>query len=126
VSVPDEELVNELNATIGFRITRVRRARGLRQEDIARAVGMSRSAIANAETGRQRLPVHALLAVAQALGLELADLFVTDRPIPSLAQRLPEGVGSEVADALAQLDQAREVLDKLTATLTPLTDGVER
>ena len=44
------------------------------QVELARAVGMSRASLANIERGEQRVYIHQLLAITQALGVELSDL----------------------------------------------------
>lgn len=116
---------DELYAAVGFRITRVRKARGLRQDDLAQAVGLTRSSIANTETGRQRVPLHTLLAIAQALGVELVDLLAVDRPMPLLAQPLPYGPRSVVGAALDEVAKLRLRLDEVTDALEPLTEGGE-
>jgi transcriptional regulator with XRE-family HTH domain len=117
------DAADELYAAVGFRITRIRRSRGLRQDDLARAVGLGRTSIVNAETGRQRLPLDKLLAVAQALGVELVDLIAVDRPMPVLAQPLPYGPRSMVAGALEEIESLRARLEKVTQSLEPLTQG---
>ena len=48
--------------------------RGLTQSVLAKRVGLSRTSIANIETGRQRVPLHMLQVFASALGLEPAAL----------------------------------------------------
>jgi len=116
----DDELVDELYATVGWRITRLRRARGLRQDDLATAVGLTRSSIANTETGRQRLPLHALLAVAQALGVDLVDLLDTGREMPVLVQPLPPGAYDTISESLAVVEGASRALERVNAALRPL------
>lgn len=119
----DLDAADELYAAVGFRITRIRRARGLNQEAVAKAAGLARTSITNAESGRQRLPLHVLLAIAQALGVELADLLALDREPPILAQQLPQGAQTALAEALEEVERMRAVLDKLTGALSPLAYG---
>jgi transcriptional regulator with XRE-family HTH domain len=54
---------------------------GLTQEDLAREVGLTRTSITNIERGRQKLLIHALFAIAQALGVPAVSLLP-----PSLSQ----------------------------------------
>lgn len=44
------------------------------QRELARATGITRSSIANLETGRQRPPVHIALLIAWVLGVPVTDL----------------------------------------------------
>jgi transcriptional regulator with XRE-family HTH domain len=116
---------DELYAAVGFRVTRIRKARGVRQEGLAKAIGITRSSIANLETGRQRMPLHLLLAIAQALGVELADVIDTGRPMPQLAERLPDGPRETVADTLREIGKTRVALARLSDALAPLAEPGE-
>src|SRR5207249_352007 len=44
------------------------------QAKLAQALGLSRTSLVNIECGRQRAPLHVLWRIAEALGIELADL----------------------------------------------------
>ena len=55
---------------LGRTVADQRRALGLSQEDIAERVGLSRASIANLESGRQRIMVHQLFALVNALKLK--------------------------------------------------------
>ena len=63
---------------IGGRIAEKREAAELSQTQLAERAGLSRSTIANIESGRQQLLVHVLVAVARALGTPLLDLIPAD------------------------------------------------
>lgn len=56
---------------LGGLIQRLRKAQGMRQQDLAAATGLTRSSIANIEAGRQDLTVPSLIATAKALGVTL-------------------------------------------------------
>ena len=116
---------DELYAAVGFRITRIRKARGLTQESVALAVGLTRTSIVNAEVGRQRLPLHTLLAVAQALGVGLVDLLDTDREMPVLAAALPHGAYGPVAEAVKAVEGAVSALGAAGEALGLLLEGGE-
>jgi transcriptional regulator with XRE-family HTH domain len=66
------------SALIGLRIAKLRKAAGLRQQDIATALGLSRSSVANIETGRQELSASNLLVLAKLLGSAVSE--ITDSP----------------------------------------------
>lgn len=57
-------------APIGIRIARRRQALGMRQEDLARQLGVSKSSVANWETGKH-FPKRKLGLVEQVLGISL-------------------------------------------------------
>lgn len=67
-----------LYRAIGKRILAARSAQGLTQQHLATAIGLSRSAIANIESGRQHPPLHVLLMAATELDLTLTELLAVD------------------------------------------------
>ena len=100
-------IIGQLYTTLGRRIATARRARGHTQTDLAKAVGLSRASIANVEAGAQRTPVHVLIAIAQALGLDPADLITTGTETPELAPPMPPGSQR----LRRRLKSAREAID---------------
>ena len=73
----DDTLIRRLYVELGARVRTRRAALDMRQEDLARAARISRASVANIERGRQQPPVHVLLALADALGLEMGALLPT-------------------------------------------------
>lgn len=59
---------------LGARLSRARQAAKITQEDLARAVGLSRTSITNIEKGRQPVQIHVLIRLADALGVSVGDL----------------------------------------------------
>jgi transcriptional regulator with XRE-family HTH domain len=59
---------------IGRNIRTRRRLIDASQDVLAQQLGISRGTLANIETGRQRVLVHQLYVIAQALGVRPADL----------------------------------------------------
>lgn len=53
---------------IGLRIEGIRKVLGITQDDLAKKIGWSRGSIANIETGRERLLLHKVERLAEALG----------------------------------------------------------
>ncbi|MFE9736148.1 helix-turn-helix domain-containing protein [Streptomyces sp. NPDC005863] len=80
--------INGLYLEVGQRMTAARKAHGYTQADLGRAVGLSRSSIANIESAVQRAPFHTLLGIAQALGVDPAGLLLSDDP-PQVAPPMP-------------------------------------
>ena len=58
------------------RVRELRAAAGLRQEDLARQVGVSRQTIISVESGRYNPSLELAWKLAQALGTSIEDLFV--------------------------------------------------
>jgi transcriptional regulator with XRE-family HTH domain len=69
-----EEALQKLYAEIGRRVRRARMRREWTHLDLAQAVGLTRSSIANLEAGRQRPPVHIALLITQALDVPVDEL----------------------------------------------------
>lgn len=59
---------------IGARIRKSRKVRGLTQDNLARAVRLTRTSITNIEKGRQKLLAHTLCEFAYVLRVELTEL----------------------------------------------------
>jgi transcriptional regulator with XRE-family HTH domain len=66
--------VDFLYEELGRRIRERRGALGVSQKDLAHAVSLSRASIANVEAGNQKILVHTLLAIADALQLNPTEL----------------------------------------------------
>lgn len=60
---------------IGDRVKRLRMAQGWSQTELALRAGISRNTVVRMETPDRGLPIDAYLVVADALGLELWQLF---------------------------------------------------
>ena len=81
----DMELYRRLGQTVAKR----RRELDLTQSDIAEKLGLSRASLANLEKGRQRIMVHQLFALVNALKLKsVLDLvpatWVPPEPLPEI------------------------------------------
>ena len=71
--------IEDIYVTIAARIRQLREARGFTQQDLADAVGLSRPAIVNIETGRQRVMVHHIIAISDFLGVP-RHVLILDEP----------------------------------------------
>ena len=58
---------DRLYQEIGGRIAARRKNLGLKQADVAKRMGISRASVANIEVGRQRVLIHQLYRLAEAL-----------------------------------------------------------
>lgn len=73
----------DLYQRVGMRLRQARQLRGLTQFDLAQMVGMSRASIANIESGRQRLMLHTLWKLAEALQMDARQL------LPQPSEKVP-------------------------------------
>jgi transcriptional regulator with XRE-family HTH domain len=107
----DDSLVRRLYEVMGVRVRSRRAALRMRQEDLAAAARISRSSVANIERGQQQPPVHVLLALADALGLEMSALLPTRAELEahlSAPHKVPKlvsigGVSSLMTEQLGRL-----------------------
>lgn len=79
-----KSLYTERHKAIAAAIAQQRRARGLTQVDVAKAMGSnwSQPIIANIESGGRRLDLVELLRLADIIQLDVAALVITLREIP--------------------------------------------
>lgn len=61
----EKQFYRELGRKIGDR----RKEAGLKQDEVARAIGLARASLANIESGRQRIMVYQLFKLVEALRL---------------------------------------------------------
>jgi transcriptional regulator with XRE-family HTH domain len=103
-----------LYRSIGAAIRAKRRQRDWTQEVLAKKLMISRGTLANIESGRQRILVHQLYALAAALELKPIDLLPTASVGTSTPEAfpLPQDLNAQQKDQLSRLIQS--------ADLTPL------
>jgi transcriptional regulator with XRE-family HTH domain len=77
--VLSDTTIRRLCADFGARVRTVREKAGLTPKELAGFVGLSRSSIANLEAGRQRVPIHIVWCLADALGVSVAELLPEGR-----------------------------------------------
>lgn len=83
----EHPLTRRLYLEMGVRVRRRRDALKLTQEDLAGIIGVSRSSVANIERGRHFAPVHLLLALAEALNVDMGDLLPTHGQLETLIEQ---------------------------------------
>jgi transcriptional regulator with XRE-family HTH domain len=76
MSAPDEQADGN-DRHIGRKVAEARESAGLSQDDVARHIGLTRSSVANIESGRQRVHAVRLAMLAQVLGVEVSWLLST-------------------------------------------------
>ena len=104
----------ELYRRLGREVAKRRTELGFTQNDVAERIGLSRASLANLENGRQRIMVHQLFSLVNALQLRsILDLvpksWVSPEPLPeikvsgsSLSPRQQSEVKSLLASVLAE------------------------
>lgn len=118
----DEDAVNLL---IGVQVRDLRRTAGLTQADVAKAVGCTRSSIANIEGGRQAVSAAKLVGIARALGVSPGELLdptaVTDAPLRKAA------LGEAIAGMHRRVSaQHEEILDLVTRHMAAVQHELRR
>lgn len=74
----------DLRRTFAANVTRLRAEKGLSQEDLAYEVGMNRAHLSEIETGKAYVGLEILGKIADALGVEGADLL--KKPVKASAK----------------------------------------
>lgn len=58
------------------RIEEIRRARNIRQEDLAKSMGVSRQTISSLENGRYDPSIHLAYRIARHFGMTIEEVFI--------------------------------------------------
>lgn len=58
------------------RIEEIRKAQGIRQEDFAKALGVSRQTISSLETGRYNPSIFLAYKIARFFGMRIEEVFI--------------------------------------------------
>lgn len=97
----DEILLYNL---IGSTIRQERRKAEMTQEQLADSVGVLRTSITNIEAGRQKLPLHVLYEICNALGVEIASILPSNAAVsqPLTKSISIDGVVKEVPPKTAE------------------------
>ena len=99
---------------IGRRVLQRRKERRFSQEELADLIAVSRTSITNLEHGRQRIPLHQLAGVADALGCELVDLLPTLKDLSPAPER--KGAAVELQDVRKLTPATRSVIERSSVT----------
>ncbi|WP_436759370.1 helix-turn-helix domain-containing protein [Streptosporangium sp. V21-05] len=117
-------MAESLMLTVDRNVRALRAGRGLSQEDLAAASGLTRPSIANVEAGRQNTTLTVLAGLAAALGVEppvlLADVVDGEQAAAGLLARVASAewdvrraeVRAAEAEALAATEHARALQER--------------
>lgn len=70
-------MCDQFYRAVGAKVAEARTMRGMSQNDLAEAVGLSRASVANIEAGRQRMLAHTLVELAAAVAMPVEWLTFT-------------------------------------------------
>lgn len=76
----------DMRKLVGANFARIRRERGLTQEQVAELSGFSQQYLSGLERGRRNPTVVTLFELGQVLGVGPIDLLTPTAPLPSLDQ----------------------------------------
>jgi transcriptional regulator with XRE-family HTH domain len=101
-------------AALGELVREHREGQGMSQGALGKRIGLSRTSIANIESGRQRIPLHHLYRMADALGVKAHTLLpnLDGLPSPNIARSINSTMPinardeAEVAKVLSAVDAA--------------------
>lgn len=96
----------DLVVAFGARVHQLRKAKGLTQEELGVATGVTVDAISSMERGLTGPRLHRLAQIADALDVSLSELFAI-APVPrTAAERTLQGLREELADLGKGLNEA--------------------
>src|SRR5205807_1101281 len=82
---------------LGARIARLRSSARLTQAELAERIGSARTSVTNLERGRQQMPLHQLLRIAEVLQVDLKEL-IPSRSEVQAQDRISIVVGTNKSD----------------------------
>jgi transcriptional regulator with XRE-family HTH domain len=101
---------HEIYSQFGQLVREHRQALGMKQAALAEALGLSRTSITNLERGRQRIQLHQIFSVAEALGIDVDVLLPRRRssaPTATMETNLPKNLN--IAERHWVHDVVREI-----------------
>ena len=103
-----------IEAVVRARVRELRASRGLTQEQLCEAAGVSVDAVNRIENGTRVPTITTLANLAAALGVEVSDLVRTEALPPA---RFKPPVQRIVAQLAAQTDEVQDAAEKLVKVL---------
>ena len=100
-------------AALGDLVRQHREKQGLSQGALSKRVGLSRASVANIEKGRQRIPLHHLYRLAQALGVNAHTLLPDLNAFPSPS--VERGINSSMELSAREQADVAKVLSTIDA-----------
>ena len=66
--------IQRIYQTLGAKVAKRRKEIGMIQDDLAAILGLSRPSVTNIEVGRQRILIHQVFDIADALDMDVSEL----------------------------------------------------
>lgn len=98
---PDPPIYREIGALIAS--LRQDRRPPMSQQDLATAIGLSRTSVTNIEQGRHRIQIHVLYGIARALGTEPQELLPPLAAVGGLPKQFAEQLRPDERGAVERL-----------------------
>ena len=114
----NDGMIQRFYRDVGSRVRAARATAGMTQEDLASELSIGRSSIANLEAGRQRIPLHTLMLIADILKVQPAELL----PRRSISEHVDDFFN--VDEQLAKVgEDSRDFVTDAIAQLLKETEG---
>jgi len=108
-TTPDTQPMPPIYGHIGAVLRVAREKAGRTQEEVANAVGLTRTSLTNIEKGRQKLLVHTLAEIAVFLSCSASELLAevearaeTQRPAFKMPQDFSKKIQAQIADMIVR------------------------
>lgn len=115
--------------TIALNLRRIRAAKGIKQDQVAKDSGISRTAYRNIEAGKSIPKVSTLQSIAKALDVKLQDLVIPIKPLKAIRFRASSKINNRdqiVANISRWLDDFNYLEDILGSKIPYRLDGLDR
>lgn len=104
---------SKIYAALGELVRKHRETQEMSQEALGKRIGLSRASVANIEKGRQRIPLHHLYRLAQALGVNAHTLLPDLNGFPSPS--FERGINSSMELSVQEQADVAKVLNTIDA-----------
>lgn len=104
---------SSIYAALGELVRKHREGQEMSQAALSKRVGLSRASVANIEKGRQRIPLHHLYRLAQALGVNAHTLLPDLNGFPSPS--IERGINSSMELSAREEADVAKVLSTIDA-----------
>jgi transcriptional regulator with XRE-family HTH domain len=126
-SAREREFSTGIQKAFGQRLKAARKASNIGQEDLANALGLSRTSISNLEQGRQRVFLDQVYLMAERLQVPLADLLPPPHDVvEEYTIRTPADMPLSARESAVVQRLVRELRGNLSAAASPPDDEVKR
>lgn len=105
-----------LQRRLGARVKTERQARAMTQDELASRIGLTRSSVANLETGRQNMTLETLYRLSQEFGVSPGELLGEDA---QSGRPVQQSIPVEIVRGIGDMRRASARMDRLLASYRP-------